>query len=1240
MKKKHTSLPITAAIAALFLLFTSALFGQTPPEKIAFEKYGVAEGLPEEFISSMVQDKQGFMWFTTQNGLVKFDGYKIKVYKATEYQLNSNKLALRNLNGQIIKGKNGNLWIGGVGFDGSISSFDPKTEKFKNYRSKLNDSTSKPLGGSLLMFEDIKNNIWYVNHQKDIDTSVIARLNTKTHKIKIYSNKVVGSRVNDIVLNGNILESETDKNIWIKDVTGNLLVLNREKDEFDQVISAGSEIPGSGVTDTIRNIIKGGKDHFLISGDHSLIIWDPVKKQSIKSYTNLVDKDNTLSSNKINYGFEDIKGQYWVIHENGNITLIDPVNNTNTKLTYGEGLLNFKEGLKGPIFEFWPIFQNQNGIWFHFWNEPEDAFLFYRFSTNSFTYYNQQLNDSKNSLIRPAGIFNMLEDETGILWLGDRPNFYKQSPKTRQMELYNHDPVNANSIPSDTITRIVEDSKQRLWVGTHSGLSTKLDDNTFKQYYFRDAKGKQKDLGRIMRIYEDSKEQIWIGTLMNGLLRLNESKQEFQHIEAIKGDIVNSINEDNNNALWVSSYDQGVYVLDTETAKLLRGFETDTKDAHGLLSNQISTMFLDSRGIMWLGDNGYNKFGLFKYDEKDNNFKHYQSNNTDSLTLNSNEIRTIIEDDRNRMWVGTDEGVNLYDPEKDVFYKTKGGFDISSSRVMTKATKGKVWVATYASGGLSLVGPNINDIEMFGEDKGLLHNDATNLVFDNLGKLWLPTERGLSVFDTLTKTYTSYFEKDGFQKNGNVNTILKTQNGDIWIGGRNGLNRIVPEKLFKKDLTKPAVYITTMGIMDSTYSAASGSLFNKAVSYTDQVKLKYWQKDLSFDFVGLHYLNPEDNQYSWKLENYDNKWSTPSKERRAAYTNLSSGTYTFLVKASNADGIWNEEGASIHITIAPPWWQTWWAYGIYFLLLLFLGYRLHLYQKARTLKKAQEEAQKKELEQAKEIEKAYTELKSTQSQLIQSEKMASLGELTAGIAHEIQNPLNFVNNFSEVNRELIEELKEEKAKTKKARDEKLEEELLTDIDQNLEKISHHGKRADSIVKGMLQHSRSSNGVKEPTDINAMADEYLRLAYHGLRAKDNSFNASMETDFNKSVGMINVVPQDIGRVVLNLITNAFYVVNEKSSSSKASGDTKYEPTVSVSTKKVGKKVEIKVMDNGNGIPKKALDKIFQPFFTTKPTGQGTGLGLSLSYDIVKAHGGELKVQTNEGEGSQFIIILPV
>ncbi|MBP6215253.1 MAG: two-component sensor histidine kinase [Chitinophagaceae bacterium] len=265
------------------------------------------------------------------------------------------------------------------------------------------------------------------------------------------------------------------------------------------------------------------------------------------------------------------------------------------------------------------------------------------------------------------------------------------------------------------------------------------------------------------------------------------------------------------------------------------------------------------------------------------------------------------------------------------------------------------------------------------------------------------------------------------------------------------------------------------------------------------------------------------------------------------------------------------------------------------------------------------------------LQKSLEELKAAQAQLIQSEKMASLGELTAGIAHEIQNPLNFVNNFSDVSTELVDEMNEEidKGNLEDAK------QIAKDLKQNLEKINHHGKRAGDIVKGMLQHSRTSSGQKELTDINALADEYLRLAYHGLRAKDKTFNAAMKTDFDESIGLVKIIPQDIGRVVLNLITNAFYAVTER----KKLQPEGYEPVVAVGTKKETGKVEIRVSDNGTGIPQRVLDKIFQPFFTTKPTGEGTGLGLSLSYDIVKAHGGEIKVVTKEGEGTEFIIQLP-
>jgi signal transduction histidine kinase len=266
-----------------------------------------------------------------------------------------------------------------------------------------------------------------------------------------------------------------------------------------------------------------------------------------------------------------------------------------------------------------------------------------------------------------------------------------------------------------------------------------------------------------------------------------------------------------------------------------------------------------------------------------------------------------------------------------------------------------------------------------------------------------------------------------------------------------------------------------------------------------------------------------------------------------------------------------------------------------------------------------------------ELRKSLEDLRSTQAQLIQQEKMASLGEMTAGIAHEIQNPLNFVNNFSEVNSELLKEMKLEMDKGNFSEAKSVAETII----QNEEKIINHGKRADGIVKGMLQHSQLSTAIKEPTDINKLAGEYFRLAYHGMRARDKDFNVKMESELDQHAGMVNIIPQDIGRVLLNLFNNAFYAVTEKMKLNLPG----YEPVVLLNTKKLDHKIEISIKDNGSGIPEKIKDKIFQPFYTTKPAGQGTGLGLSLSYDIVKAHGGEIRVETKDEEGSVFILNLP-
>jgi signal transduction histidine kinase len=399
------------------------------------------------------------------------------------------------------------------------------------------------------------------------------------------------------------------------------------------------------------------------------------------------------------------------------------------------------------------------------------------------------------------------------------------------------------------------------------------------------------------------------------------------------------------------------------------------------------------------------------------------------------------------------------------------------------------------------------------------------------------------------------------------------------------------------------------------------------------------QNELSFSYSGIHNGDPSRNKFQYKLSPYDENWINAGNERTARYTNLDPSNYYFQVKAANSDGVWSEEKTLATLSINPPWWQTIWAYLFYSMSVLGLMWYLAKWQKQRTIKIEREKIKDKELAQKREIEKAYDELaishanlKVTQSQLIQAEKMASLGELTAGIAHEIQNPLNFVNNFSEISSELIEEMGEEIVKNDM--DEVMA--IAKDLKHNVEKISQHGRRADAIVKSMLQHSRKSTGQKEAIDINKLCDEYLHLSYHGLRAKDSSFNSGFETNFASELPKVSAIPQDIGRVLLNLFNNAFYAVNERSKQENNS----YNPTVIITTSVKENFICISIVDNGNGIPAEISEKIFQPFFTTKPTGQGIGLGLSLSYDIIKAHGGKLEVESEKNKGSTFLLYLPV
>jgi signal transduction histidine kinase len=630
-------------------------------------------------------------------------------------------------------------------------------------------------------------------------------------------------------------------------------------------------------------------------------------------------------------------------------------------------------------------------------------------------------------------------------------------------------------------------------------------------------------------------------------------------------------------------------------------------------------------------------------DRKTGHFTRFYAHPESSGSVGQNVITSITEDNSSNLWIGNYNlmGVNRFNPENKEFKSYLKGTTVIK---LYMDTDGVLWVG--ATNGIYKYNPDIDNFISFTPNGSSTNiTEVSSIVEDNQKNLWLTTSNQIVRINPDRDEISFFGPNYGIsQKTFNWLSGIKRSNGEIYFGDYTGYFSFFPDELIN-NLKAPELVFTGFQLSDKKLIPGDGGPLKESLNEQKEIQLAYFQNVFSIDFAIVDYANPAQNRLTYYLENYDVIWRSTNSERKAYYFNVPPGKYTFRVKGVNSYGAWAEK--TIDIIIRPPWWRTWLAYILYALLFIASVFGVDRFQRRRLLNAEREKNREREQKHAKEIEKAYNELKTTQAQLIQSEKMASLGELTAGIAHEIQNPLNFVNNFSEVSKELIGEMNDELA----VANWQLAKEIAGDIANNLQKINHHGKRAADIVKGMLQHSRTSSGQKEPTDINALADEYLRLAYHGLRAKDKSFNADFKTEFDPNLSKINVIPQDIGRVLLNLINNAFYAVKAPLPPQGLKNDQlEYWPTVIVRTSYLPPSgrprgaltegaVVVSVSDNGPGIPAHIIDKIFQPFFTTKPTGQGTGLGLSLSYDIVKAHGGEIKVETKEGEGSEFIIQLP-
>ena len=1025
--------------------------------------------------------------------------------------------------------------------------------------------------------------------------------------------------------------------IWIADNQG-IKVLDINAGLMKKIDATGGGISDSRILQMVPD--KNGVI-WATTARHGINIIDQ-KTQTVK----WLNKEQGLSSSQPGGITIDNAANIWIATAGNGISVIDAKHD---KIKY----LNKTSGLKSDSVE--TLLCDRKG---RIWIGANDGMI-------------NVLDPGKNTILsinemQDKSMFTapLLQDNKGRVWLGTTYGIEVIDLEKRvNMHLPRQNGAHSAAMSLNL------DSRNQVWIDGLFGLEMFSDRSAFIKHTGNAG---------INAMVEDRQGLIWESALPAGIDVLDRKTGMSRHITTKQGltnDTIQFIKEINGQIFICTNGGLDIFDLAKNTITHLNNKQS--------LSNISISMIADRAGNIWIG-RIIDGSGIDVYDPVKSTIKHLGK----AQGLYDLSVSDMALDDQGNIWFSTRKlGINVINTStwNIKYLKNEPGYT-GGPIALLQGNSDDVWVGTYK--GLYFANLKTGSLTTFTPAQGLSSVSISSLLEHN-GSIYAGTSKGVTVLtppgsgktnDKKWKVKSFGFEY-GLNRpiHGPTKTDMLTKDGLYWWGDAG----ITILDLSKKDTSALPLYIKGINIMDAsryfidrsrpgmgetdtlftqnnlyfkkgytpedTAAKQSGMRWQRVVgpyNIPAELQLPYNQNFIRFQFNGINLSSHDSTLYRYRLSGIDKDWgdvttSTTSKN----YFNLPPDSYTFEVTGKNTNQPWSAP-AYFSFIINPPWWQTWWARILYVVLFAatvyaFVHYRsLQLIKEKRVLEhkvriRTQEVLQQKEEieSQRDNLEKAFVDLKITQNQLIQSEKMASLGELTAGIAHEIQNPLNFVNNFSDVSRELMEELKVELNNA----DPEEAKAIADDVINNLEKIAHHGKRADSIVKGMLEHSRSRSGHKELTNINMLADEYLRLSYQGLRAKDKSFNSEMITHLDPHLPKITVVPQDIGRVLLNLFNNAFYAVNQKQKTAVED----YKPEVTISTGVENDQLFIKVKDNGIGVPDAVKEKIMQPFFTTKPTGEGTGLGLSLSYDmIVKGHGGSINFNSKQDEGSEFVIGLPI
>lgn len=1160
---------------ACFLLASDSLFGQQ--NRIKFDHFKVGDGLPDNTIRAMVQDHLGYIWLGTQAGLVKYDGYSFKNHLRGSEKPDSFPSIMVN---QILEDREGNFWLG-VPLWG-LHFFNRETGEFTLFPCEVGDSTGIRQKLILFLHEDREGDIWIISRARYTSERALDRYDISEKKFIHYPHDP--QSLNNFVSLPTVLIAtalwqtaffeDSDGVIWIGSPGHGLQAYDREMDDF-------------------HHFRHDPDDSTSLSHDYVFHMQEDAQGTLWIATHNGLNKYNrqTGTFNRYYHDAPDTpfcENRFWVILPTegedlwvaglGELHRFHPQKGFYQTYTLVPDATTFKvKNANVPI----PLFEDKNKkLWIG--TGTTKTLIHLNPQNGQMNFYTH---DSSNpeGLYGKARIGNILLDRTGLLWVGTNlDGLNKENSAKSRFAFYQHQHTNAYSLPHNQVNVLCEDQIGRIWIGTEEGLVLwNAENGNFQAvssqsgYIIREE---------ISALHADHQGNIWVGTKNQGVLKFEPKTRFlsfFKHITNDKNSLcsnsISLIHEDSKGHVWISTHD-GLNRWDP-LSENLTSFRHDPNDSLSLSANLATEILEQENGTIWITT----QIGVNRFNATSQKFDRFMQQPPDGNILATNQITSIFEDTHGTLWIGTQlGGLTYFDPKTESLIR----FPLTPEPLVVQSIvedkKERLWIGT-SQDYLYRIDWKNSSYKHYEESFGLNDRHVNSITEDSTGHLWFVTHKGISRFDPETETCTNFDYGDGIQDTRlwdkeHWNDFLVDKNGYYWLAGNGGLNRFHPKDI-QPDSTPPIVHINGLRIGNRDIRDFSKLKPERCLEETEEVRLKFNQNDLSFDFVALHFLRPEKNLYSWKMENYEEAWTEPSTQRNARYTNLSPGEYVFRVKACNADGTWNEAGDFMHILISPPWWATWWARSGFLLLLLGLIFFAYRFQLSKQLEHA-ENVRLKELDDFK--TRFYT-----------------------NITHEFRTPLTVILGMTS----------------------QIKAQPQSWLREGLPMIRRNAKSLLRLVNQMLDLSKIESGKLEVNMQRRDIIPYLKYLLESFESLAEIKGVDLRFESEPGTLEMDYDPEKIENILGNLLSNAIKFTDHGS--------------VTLAVKVRENQLFLQVKDTGSGIHPDSLPRIFERFYQgADENAGGTGVGLALTHELVQLLGGKISAESDWGRGTTFSVYLPI